>query len=106
MRLKEHGSELIEVSDNGCGVDPGNYEALTAKYHTSKVRPAARRRTHAAALTRAALQLSKFSDLESLASFGFRGEALSSLCSLCQLSVVTRTHQQARRRRLCTCCLC
>jgi DNA mismatch repair ATPase MutL len=45
VRLKEHGSELIEVSDNGCGVDPGNYEALTAKYHTSKVRPAARRLT-------------------------------------------------------------
>ena len=38
VRLKEHGSELVEVSDNGCGVDPSNYEALTAKYHTSKVR--------------------------------------------------------------------
>ena len=38
MRLKEHGSELVEVSDNGCGVAPASYAALTAKYHTSKAR--------------------------------------------------------------------
>ena len=38
MRLKEHGSELIEVADNGCGVQPESYEALTLKYHTSKLR--------------------------------------------------------------------
>ena len=68
----------------------------TTRRKCALLRGSARR---AAVLTRAALQLSKFSDLESLASFGFRGEALSSLCSLCQLSVVTRTHQQARRRR-------
>ena len=64
-----------------------------------KSAPTARAARVVAPLTRAALQLSKFSDLESLASFGFRGEALSSLCSLCHLSVVTRTHQQVRRRR-------
>ena len=38
MRLKEYGSELIEVADNGCGVRPDNYQALTLKYHTSKLR--------------------------------------------------------------------
>ncbi len=38
MRLKEHGAELVEVADNGCGVEPGSYAALTAKYHTSKAR--------------------------------------------------------------------
>ena len=38
VRLKEHGSELIEVADNGCGVRPDNYQALTLKYHTSKLR--------------------------------------------------------------------
>lgn len=37
VRLKEYGSELIEVADNGSGVDPENYQALTLKYHTSKV---------------------------------------------------------------------
>lgn len=38
VRLKEYGSELIEVADNGCGVRPDNYQALTLKYHTSKLR--------------------------------------------------------------------
>ena len=37
IRLKDHGSELIEVADNGCGVEKRNYTALTLKYHTSKI---------------------------------------------------------------------
>ena len=75
MRLKEHGSELVEVADNGSGVAPENYEALTLKYHTSKI--------------------ATFADLVGLTSFGFRGEALSSLCALCGgFSVVTRTAAQ------------
>jgi DNA mismatch repair protein PMS2 len=71
VRLKEHGSELIEVADNGQGVKPADYEALMLKYHTSK--------------------LSSFDELENLSSFGFRGEALSSLCAVADVSVVTRT---------------
>lgn len=37
IRLKECGSELVEVADNGGGVSPANYQALTLKYHTSKI---------------------------------------------------------------------
>ena len=37
VRLKEYGGELVEVADNGHGVSPGNYQALTLKYHTSKI---------------------------------------------------------------------
>jgi len=62
VRLKEHGSELVEVADNGSGVAPENFESLTLKHHTSKLRD--------------------FSDLSTVATFGFRGEALSSLCAL------------------------
>ena len=62
VRLKDHGAELIEVADNGRGVAPADHEALTLKYHTSK--------------------LATFEDLHDLASFGFRGEALSSLCAV------------------------
>ena len=39
-------------------------------------------------------QISAFGDLASLSSFGFRGEALSSLCAVADLSVVTRTADQ------------
>ena len=37
VRLREYGSELIEVADNGCGVSPTDYQSLTLKYHTSKL---------------------------------------------------------------------
>nr|XP_057918422.1 mismatch repair endonuclease PMS2 [Doryrhamphus excisus] len=69
VKLKEHGIELVEVSDNGKGVEEANFEGLTLKHHTSKLRD--------------------FSDLIHVDTFGFRGEALSSLCALSDLSVVT-----------------
>lgn len=69
VRLKECGAELVEVSDNGKGVEDANFEGLTLKHHTSKLRD--------------------FSDLIHVETFGFRGEALSSLCALSDLSVVT-----------------
>uniref|UniRef100_A0AAR2JSQ1 Mismatch repair endonuclease PMS2 n=1 Tax=Pygocentrus nattereri TaxID=42514 RepID=A0AAR2JSQ1_PYGNA len=69
IKLKDHGTELVEVSDNGRGVEEENFEGLTLKHHTSKLRD--------------------FSDLIHVETFGFRGEALSSLCALSDLSVVT-----------------
>ncbi|XP_017338511.1 mismatch repair endonuclease PMS2 [Ictalurus punctatus] len=69
IKLKENGTELVEVSDNGRGVQEENFEGLTLKHHTSKLRD--------------------FSDLIHVETFGFRGEALSSLCALSDLSVVT-----------------
>ncbi len=74
VRLSEYGSKLIEVADNGHGVSPENYEALTLKYHTSK--------------------LSEFAGLQEVATYGFRGEALSSLCGVADVSVITRTAEQ------------
>ncbi|TMW55718.1 hypothetical protein Poli38472_010600 [Pythium oligandrum] len=72
VKLKEYGKESIEVSDNGSGVTPDNYETLALKHYTSKI--------------------STFEDIASVASFGFRGEALSSLCQLAaHFSVCTRT---------------
>lgn len=62
IKLKNHGADFLEVNDNGFGVEPHNFEALTLKHHTSKLRD--------------------FSDLTSVETFGFRGEALSSLCAL------------------------
>lgn len=37
VRLKEYGSELIEIADNGTGVEPANHQSLTLKYYTSKL---------------------------------------------------------------------
>ncbi|TVY78454.1 Mismatch repair endonuclease PMS2 [Lachnellula suecica] len=63
------GLESIEVQDNGDGISPDNYETLALKHHTSK--------------------LATYSDLTTLETFGFRGEALSSLCALSNFSVIT-----------------
>ena len=69
VRFKNHGLDSIEVQDNGDGISPHNYETVALKHHTSK--------------------LSKYSDLTTLRTFGFRGEALSSLCALARFSIVT-----------------
>ncbi|CAA9995215.1 unnamed protein product [Nesidiocoris tenuis] len=74
VKLKEYGSEMIEVCDNGAGVHPDNFEGLTLKYHTSKLR--------------------EFSDLVGVETFGFRGEALSSLCALSNVSISTKHSSQ------------
>ncbi|XP_069342685.1 mismatch repair endonuclease PMS2 isoform X13 [Eulemur rufifrons] len=69
LRLKDYGVDLIEVSDNGCGVEEENFEGLTLKHHTSKIQ--------------------EFADLTQVETFGFRGEALSSLCALSDVSIST-----------------
>ena len=62
IRLKNNGAESVEVADNGAGINPDNYQALTLKHFTSKI--------------------ADFSDVATVETFGFRGEALSSLCAL------------------------
>ncbi|XP_001494013.4 mismatch repair endonuclease PMS2 isoform X1 [Equus caballus] len=69
LRLKDYGVDLIEVSDNGCGVEEENFEGLTLKHHTSKIQ--------------------EFADLTQVETFGFRGEALSSLCALSDVAIST-----------------
>ncbi|KAJ4314627.1 ATP-binding mismatch repair protein [Fusarium piperis] len=72
VRFKNQGLDLIEVADNGSGIAPANYPSVALKHHTSK--------------------LSSYSDISTLQTFGFRGEALASLCAL---SVLTMTTCQA-----------
>ncbi|KAK6120212.1 hypothetical protein DH2020_046118 [Rehmannia glutinosa] len=61
IALKDYGQESFQVIDNGSGISPQNFKLLD------------------------------FPDLQSLTTFGFRGEALSSLCALGDLTVETRT---------------
>ena len=75
IRLRGQGAEMVEVTDNGHGVEETNFAGLTVKHATSK--------------------LTEFSDLVAVETFGFRGEALSSLCALSKLSVSTR-HKDAQ----------
>ncbi|XP_054511700.1 putative postmeiotic segregation increased 2-like protein 3 isoform X3 [Pan troglodytes] len=77
LKLKDYGVDLIVVSDNGCGVEEENFEGLTLKHHTCKIQ--------------------EFADLTEVETFGFRGEALSSLCALrCQTLDFMMTPQPFR----------
>lgn len=69
MRFKNQGLDSIEVQDNGSGITSDNYQSIALKHYTSK--------------------LSVYDDLSDLQTFGFRGEALSSLSALSHLSIIT-----------------
>ncbi|KAF1924910.1 DNA mismatch repair protein MutL [Didymella exigua CBS 183.55] len=69
VRFKNNGLDAIEVQDNGGGIAPADYDTIALKHYTSK--------------------LSTYDDLSSLKTFGFRGEALSSLCALSKFHIVT-----------------
>ncbi|KAL2825196.1 hypothetical protein BDW59DRAFT_146588 [Aspergillus cavernicola] len=77
VRFRNNGLDLIEVQDNGGGISPDNYENVALKHYTSK--------------------LSSFDDLSRLHTFGFRGEALSSLCALSDFHITTAQADQAPR---------
>ncbi|TPX61501.1 hypothetical protein PhCBS80983_g01070 [Powellomyces hirtus] len=74
VRLKEYGLESVEVIDNGSGIPPNDHSTLALKHYTSKI--------------------SEFEDIYRVSSFGFRGEALSSLCAFAKVSVLTCTKEQ------------
>ncbi|KAL9582719.1 MAG: hypothetical protein Q9212_003140, partial [Teloschistes hypoglaucus] len=75
VRFKANGLESIEVQDNGSGISKENYETIALKHYTSK--------------------LATYDDLSSLNTFGFRGEALSSLCALSNFHILTAQPDEA-----------
>ncbi|KAF6220617.1 hypothetical protein HO133_003050 [Letharia lupina] len=75
IRFKNNGLDSIEVQDNGSGIVSENYQTIALKHYTSK--------------------LSSYDDLSSLQTFGFRGEALSSLCALSKFHVTTARADEA-----------
>ncbi|KAF2135854.1 uncharacterized protein K452DRAFT_354206 [Aplosporella prunicola CBS 121167] len=81
IRFKNNGLDGLEVQDNGTGISPADYGSVALKHQTSK--------------------LASYGDLDTLQTFGFRGEALSSLCAVARVSVVTaRKEDGARGARL------
>lgn len=77
--FKNYGVDSIECSDNGDGIIPQDYETLAKRHYTSKI--------------------TTFEDVYNVHTMGFRGEALSSLCSIGKLVVIT-TQQAPKAARL------
>lgn len=73
LLIKQAGKTLIQVCDNGTGMTEEEALLCIQKHATSKI--------------------STVEDLESIKTLGFRGEALSSIASVCQLEIRTETRE-------------
>ncbi|XP_011167372.2 PMS1 protein homolog 1 [Solenopsis invicta] len=73
INLIDNGRSLIEVKDNGCGISKEDTPYMGLPSYTSKI--------------------TNFEDLDELQTFGFRGEALSALCAVAEVIIITKTKE-------------
>jgi DNA mismatch repair protein MutL len=74
--LEDGGKQLIRIVDNGCGMSPEDARICFDKHATSKI--------------------SSIDELESITTFGFRGEALASVAAIARVTLMTKeanTHE-------------
>ncbi|NP_001136373.2 PMS1 protein homolog 1 [Xenopus tropicalis] len=71
IKLENFGFDKIEVRDNGKGIKSDDTPVMGVKHYTSKI--------------------NSHDDLETLETYGFRGEALASICSVAEVHIATKT---------------
>lgn len=74
VEIREGGISLIRVTDNGCGIPKEEVGLAFLRHSTSKIK--------------------SVEDLFTVSSLGFRGEALSSIASVSQVELITKTDSQ------------
>lgn len=71
VEIKDGGTTFIRVTDNGCGIPREEIPLAFLPHSTSKIK--------------------SVEDLFTVASLGFRGEALASIASVCQVELISKT---------------
>lgn len=80
ITIEKSGVRLIRIVDNGCGINADQVEIAFSRHATSKI--------------------SEFKDLDSVTSYGFRGEALPSIASVSRMRMVSRPLDQDAAREI------
>ncbi|MBQ7982663.1 MAG: ATP-binding protein, partial [Clostridia bacterium] len=75
VEIKRGGVSFIRVSDNGCGMAREDVPIALKRHATSKIRDA--------------------EDLDSIATLGFRGEALAAIAAVSELRIMTKRREDA-----------
>jgi len=74
IKFYQYGLDGIDVADNGKGIQEADYDIIAKRGTTSKI--------------------SELDDIYRIKSLGFRGEALSSLWALAEITISTKREDQ------------
>ena len=81
LEIRNGGVTFIRVSDNGCGIHRADVPTAFLRHATSKI--------------------SQKADLQSILTYGFRGEALAAVAAVAKVEVLTRAEDELSGTHYC-----